>query len=106
MTYKTEENTCTEQTLTFAFTEGNQSPCSLYSSPPALPAGRREEGFVVVSCTVFSLAAFAQLGSGLSPAAPPCAGQFCPVLTAGCIKEAQVPPFGKKYKLVYSSSIN
>lgn len=67
MTYKTAENTCAEQILSSVFTEGNASPCSLYSSPPA---GRWEEGFVAVSCTVLSLAAFAQMGSGLSPAAP------------------------------------
>lgn len=69
MTYKTAENTCTEKILNLAFTEGNESPCLLYSSPPGLPAGRWEEGFVAVSCTVLSLAAFAQMGSGLSPAA-------------------------------------
>lgn len=70
MAYRTAENTCAEQILSFAFTGGNQSPCLLHSSPPGLPAGRWEEGFVAVSCTELSLAAFAQMGSGLSPAAP------------------------------------
>lgn len=70
MTYKTAENTCAEKILTSAFTEGNESPCLMYISPPGLPAGRWEEGFVAVSSTVLSLAAFAQMGSGLSPAAP------------------------------------
>lgn len=69
MTYKTAENICAEQILSSAFTEGNESPCLLYSSPPELPAGSGEEGFVAVTCTVLSLAAFAQMGSGLSPAA-------------------------------------
>ena len=70
MTYKTAENTCAEQIVTFAFTGGNESPCSLYSSPPGLPTGRWEEGFIVVNCIIFSLVAFAQLRSGLPPAAP------------------------------------
>lgn len=40
MTYKTAKSTCAEQILTCSFTEDNASPCSLYSSPIELPAGR------------------------------------------------------------------
>lgn len=105
MSYKTAENTCAGQILSLAFTGSNESPCSLWSSPPGLPAGRWEDGFVAVSCTVLSSAAFAQMGSGLSPAAP--LGQCSSALSLGRLHQGHtVQPFKKKSKLLYAKSIN